>query len=61
MDDDAREVLSVAGIARRFDADLLDLSLSDADVVDQCQRAVEARAGVGGVPPQPGRGRRPGR
>ena len=41
MDDDAREVLSVAGIARRFDADLLDLALSDADVVDQCQRAVE--------------------
>ena len=41
MDDDAREVLSVAGIAHRFDADLLDLALSDDDIVDRCQRAVE--------------------
>ena len=41
MDDDAREVLSVAGIARRFDADLLDHALSDDDLVDRCQRAVE--------------------
>ena len=40
MDDDAREVLSVAGIARRFDADLLDHALSDDDLADQCQRAV---------------------
>ena len=61
MDDDAREVLSVAGIARRFDADLLDLTLSDDDLVDHVPARGRARPGVGGVPPPPGRGRRQGR